>query len=68
MTSAELPHSEEARLPKYLTATEAAEVLRMTPYEVARLCREGSIRASRPGRAWLIRPDAIRAYVEGEVA
>lgn len=49
---------------KQLTADEAAEVLRIGPFQVVVLCRTGQIRASKPGKSWLIDPDDLRAYLD----
>ena len=50
-------------LPALLTAEEVAPILRMKPAEVTRLCREHKLRAARPGRAWLIEPADVDAYI-----
>ena len=63
MASAQIPQSGSADLPTFLTASEVADVLRMTAYEVSRLCREGKIKATRPGRAWLISRAALDDYI-----
>lgn len=49
---------------KQLTADEAAEVLRIGPFQVVLLCRTGQIRASKPGKSWLIDPADLRAYLD----
>lgn len=51
-------------MPKYLTADEVAERLRLTPWQVTRLCRTGKIAATRPGRAWLITEDAVAELLD----
>lgn len=50
--------------PNFKTAKEAADLLRMTPGNVRRLCREGILGASHPGRAWLIPQASIDGYLE----
>lgn len=55
-------------LPTYLTAAEVADILRIKPWEVSRLCKEGVIKARKPGLKWLISPDALQAYIEGDAA
>lgn len=55
-------------VPTYLTVAEAAEVLRCTPFEVRRLCNNGKLKAAKPGKVWLITPDALRDFVEGSAA
>lgn len=52
------------RMPEHLTALEVAAVLRMKPYAVAELCKTGKLRATKPGRAWLIEADSLREYLE----
>lgn len=47
----------------YLTAADAAKVLRCTPYTVATMCRAGTIAASKPSKAWLIKPADLDAYI-----
>lgn len=47
----------------YLTATEVAEVLRITPYAVSELCRSKALAASKPGKSWLITQADLDAYV-----
>lgn len=50
--------------PKLLKAAEAAPLLRLTAWQVTRLCRAGTIRASRPGKQWLIAEEDLQAYLE----
>ncbi|WP_158546618.1 helix-turn-helix domain-containing protein [Haloferax sp. Atlit-4N] len=47
----------------FLTANEVAPRLRMRSYEVARLCREGKLRATKPGKTWLILHEDLEAYI-----
>lgn len=49
---------------KFLTATEAAEVLRVKPHEVTLKCRTGVIKASKPGLSWLILEADLLEYIE----
>lgn len=49
---------------KQLTADEAAEILRIGPFQVVILCRTGQLRASKPGKSWLIDPADLRAYLD----
>jgi excisionase family DNA binding protein len=49
-----------------LTTAQAAEWLGLDESHVQDLCRRGAISASKPGKAWLIRPDAIREWVANE--
>lgn len=48
----------------YLTAAEAADILRMTPIGVIRLCREGKLPATKPAGKWLISRDDLQAHLE----
>ena len=48
---------------KYLTTEEVANTLRMKPYRVLELCREGTLPAARPGGRWLITQADLDAYV-----
>lgn len=51
--------------PQYLTAAEAAEVLRVEAIAVVRMCRAAKIPATNPtGRRWLIDPDDLAAFIE----
>ena len=52
-------------LPRYLTCVEAADVLRVKPWEVSRLCKAGKLRAVQPGKKWLIDPADLQAYITG---
>lgn len=47
-----------------LTAHEVAEILRTDIWEVARLCRAGKIKASKPQKKWLIAPADLAAYID----
>lgn len=49
---------------KFYTVTEAAEVLRVTEWEVTKRCRTGLIKASKPGKSWLIAEADLLAYIE----
>ena len=48
---------------KLLTAAEVAEILRTNPWQVTSECRAGKLRASKPGKSWLIEEAAIRDYL-----
>ena len=48
----------------YLTAAEAAAVMRVTPWSVTEKCRSGEIRASKPGKSWLIAAADLQAYLD----
>lgn len=48
----------------YLTAIEAAAVLRISPAHVVSLCRDGHLRANKPGKLWLISEADLRDYIE----
>lgn len=47
----------------YYTAAEVASVLRLTQWQVTVLCRTGALRATRPGRAWLISEGDLDDYL-----
>lgn len=47
----------------YLTAAEAATLLRTEPITVVRLCREGKIPATKPAGKWLISRDDLTAHL-----
>lgn len=47
----------------YLVADEAADVLRVKPWQVVQLCRSGRLRATKPGKSWLIHRDDLAAYI-----
>ena len=51
-------------LPVYLTAAEVADILRVKPWEVSKLCKDGEIQAVKPGLRWLITPADVAAYIE----
>jgi excisionase family DNA binding protein len=68
MTSALTPKTSAkagdlAGVSKQLTAEEVADVLRIGPYQVIKLCREGRLPASKPGKSWLIDPESVRDYL-----
>ena len=46
-----------------LTVAEVADIMRIGPWQVATWCREGKLRASKPGKAWLITPDAVEEFL-----
>lgn len=48
----------------YLTAAEAAVVLRVGPYAVLELCNSGQLLASKPGKMWLIARADLTDYIE----
>jgi excisionase family DNA binding protein len=48
----------------YLTAAEVAPILRISVLSVCELCRAGKIPAAKPGRAWLIKPTDVEAYID----
>jgi excisionase family DNA binding protein len=68
MTSAPTPTgSSEPASPSgvspFLTANEVAPLLRLRGVEVVRLCREGKLRATKPGKTWLILREDVDAYI-----
>lgn len=46
-----------------LTSSEAAQALRTSPRQITILCAKGLLRASKPGRQWLISEADLDAYV-----
>lgn len=50
--------------PALLTPAEAAVKLRVKPWSVTKLCRTGELRATKPGKSWLIPPAELDAYIE----
>lgn len=68
MTSAEVPHNSGVAAPDrpvFLTAPEAAEILRVGPWQVVALCRSGELKATKPGQKWLITPADLDDYIAG---
>jgi excisionase family DNA binding protein len=53
---------------RYMTAAEVADVLRVKPLVVAKLCRSGEIVAIKPLKSWLITPADLDAYLEREAS
>lgn len=54
----------DTALPKYLTAAEAADVLRVGVWQVVKLCRDGVMPATKPGKAWLITEADLAEYLD----
>ena len=50
-------------LDEYVTAEEAAQMLRYNPESVRRLVRSGKLQADKMSGVWLIYRDAVRAYL-----
>ena len=53
---------EQMALEDYLTATEAAQRLRVHPETVKRLCRQGDLRAEKIRNTWLIHSDVLDVF------
>lgn len=49
---------------KYLTVQEVAEELNLTVKGVQRLCRVGTLGASRPGKSYLIPRESLDDYLK----
>lgn len=54
----------EASEPDLMTPAEAAARLRVKPWFITERCRSGEIRATKPGKSWLIKRDDLEAYIE----
>jgi len=52
---------------QYLTPSEVAMTLRVTPEAVQAWCRSGKLHAIRAGKRWRITQSAIDAFVRSEV-
>lgn len=65
MASAELPqHSgTPGSVGPFLTASEVADILRIELWAAVKLCREGKLAATKPGKQWLIAPADLDAYI-----
>lgn len=50
----------------YLTAAEAAEIIRTSDDYVSRQCRAGVIKAKKVGHEWRIHRDALAAFMLDE--
>lgn len=48
---------------KYLTTAEAADILRLTTWQVVNLCRDNKLRATKPFGKWLIDPDDLDKHI-----
>lgn len=48
----------------FLTAAEAADILRTSPITVVRLCRDGKLPATKPLGTWLILESDLLAHIE----
>lgn len=49
-----------------LKASEVAEILRIKPWTVTVMCRNGELRATRVGKSWRIEEAAVRDYLDRE--
>lgn len=47
----------------FLTANDVAPLLHIGRYQVVELCRDGKLRATKPGKTWLILPEDVEAYI-----
>lgn len=47
----------------YLTAAEVADILRVKPVTVARMCADGELPATRPVKSWLIAKGDLEAFI-----
>lgn len=51
-----------AELENYMTAIEAAQVLKLHPETVKRLCRQGDLSATKLHNTWLIHKDQLADF------
>ncbi len=51
---------------KYVTASEAAEIIGVTNSYIRKLCRSGALPASMMGYGWLIPRSAVKAWADRE--
>lgn len=67
MSSPEMPPSPEpTQFPDFLTAAEVGKILRLQPYTVTQLCKEGKIRATKVFGQWRItKADLDAAIAKG---
>jgi len=49
---------------KFYTVQETAPILRVTEYEVSKLCRTGRLKASKPGKSWLIAETDLVEFID----
>lgn len=49
--------------PKFLTAVQAAEYLHVSPRVVVDMCNTARLRASKPGKVWLIEEADVIAHI-----
>ena len=42
-----------------LTVPEVADTLRTGPWQITKMCRKGTLRATKPGKQWLIPRSAV---------
>lgn len=49
---------------KYLTVAEVADILRLSPWRVTQICRDGKIPATKPTGTWLISEEDLQRHIE----
>lgn len=49
----------------FYTLQETAEILRLTEHTIYLWCRSGKLKASKPGRKWLIPASEIQKIING---
>lgn len=54
-----------AVLAETLTVEEAARLLRLSPYTIRKLARQGRLPGRKVGRSWRFRKDLLLAWLEG---
>jgi excisionase family DNA binding protein len=53
---------------RYVSIKDAQEILPLSRPTIARLIKDGELRAKNTGKKWLIDLDSIHAYMEGDEA
>ena len=55
--------TESATVAETMTTQEVADVAGTTPEHVARLCREGRLKARKVGRTWLVSEESVYSWL-----
>lgn len=49
---------------EYLSVVQVATLLHLSEFQVRNLLRSGRLRGFHPGKRWLVKPEAVKEYVE----